>query len=620
MPKLGMEALCLMITCFLIILFFNNSKLDRRSRTQVIYSRLLFVSFAVILAQALVVTFSHYSDFIPRVFIEVTLGVFLILLLLDLFVIFLYTRYIINIDLPDMKKIGGWTSYGIGIVLAMAVAVPALSFWFSKKSNAMAFNDGIPLILIFMVAYELLIGAMFFINRKYLNPKRKTIILLGFFSQLCCFMFQYRHQNMMYFSLGIAIVVLSFYMTLENEDVKLIDQLNSEKDKADKANAAKSNFIANVSHEIRTPINAVLGMDEMILRETKEEMTRQYAYDIKSATQTLHGIINEILDMSKMESGKMEIIPVNYNLRNLLNDTSNMIQFKADDKNLEFRIEVDPAIPIGYVGDEIRIKQILTNILTNAVKYTEKGGIVLRVSAAPGTDDGTRTIRFEVEDTGIGMKKEDLDNISKAYMRFESEKNRNVEGTGLGMTITMQLLDMMDSKLNIESEYGRGTKVSFNLVQPVWDDNFLGDINNDKSFANYGEYEYKQSFEAPQSKVLVVDDNAVNRKVFKGLLKETGLAIDEADSGDACLAMVRRNKYDIVFMDHMMPNMDGIETFRKMKEMEVNQSKNAPVIMLTANAVGGARELYLSEGFDDFIAKPIVPEELEKMICKYLNL
>ena len=620
MPKLGMEALCLMITCFLIILFFNNSKLDRRSRTQVIYARLLFVSFAVILAQALVVAGSHFSDYVPRILIEILLGVFLVLLLCDLFVIFLYTRYIINLDLPDMKKIGGWTSYGIGIVLIMAVAVPAFSFWSSKNSNAMAFNDGIPIILVFMIIYELIIGAMFFINRKYLNPKRKTIIFLGFISQLCCFMFQYRHQNMMFFSLGIAIVVLSFYMTLENEDVKLIDQLNSEKEKADKANAAKSNFIANVSHEIRTPINAVLGMDEMILRETKEEMTRQYAYDIKSATQTLHGIINEILDMSKMESGKMEIIPVNYNLRNLLNDTTNMIQFKADDKNLEFRIEVDPAIPIGYVGDEIRIKQILTNVLTNAVKYTEKGGVVLRVSASYGPDDNTRMLRFEVEDTGIGMKKEDLDNISKAYMRFESEKNRNVEGTGLGMTITMQLLDMMDSKLNIESEYGRGTKVSFNILQPVWDDNFLGDINTDKSFANYGEYEYEKSFEAPHSKVLVVDDNAVNRKVFKGLLKETGLLIDEADSGDACLAMVRRNKYDIVFMDHMMPNMDGIETFRKMKEMEGNQSKGAPVIMLTANAVGGAKELYLSEGFDDFSAKPIVPEELEKMIRRYLKL
>lgn len=620
MPKLGMEALCLMITSFLIILFFNNSKLDRRSKTQVIYSRLLFVSFAVILAQALVVTFTHYSDIIPRVYIEVTLGVFMILLLCDLFVIFLYTRYIINLDLPDMKKIGGWTNYAVGIVLSMAVAVPAFSFWLSKKTSVIAFNDGIPLILVFMVAYELMIGAMFFVNRKYLNPKRKTIILLGFISQLCCFMFQYNHQNMMFFSLGIAIVVLSFYMTLENEDVKLIDQLNSEKEKADKANAAKSNFIANVSHEIRTPINAVLGMDEMILRETKEEMTRQYAYDIKSATQTLHGIINEILDMSKMESGKMEIIPVNYNLRNLLNDTSNMIQFKAEDKHLEFRIEVDPAIPVGYVGDEIRIKQILTNILSNSVKYTEKGGIILRVSAAFGPDESTRMLRFEVEDTGIGMKKEDLDNISKAYMRFESEKNRNVEGTGLGMTITMQLLDMMDSKLNIESEYGKGTKVSFNLLQPVWDDNFLGDVNNDKSFASYGEYEYEKSFEAPNAKVLVVDDNAINRKVFKGLLKETGLAIDEADSGDACLAMIRRNKYDIVFMDHMMPNMDGIETFRKMKEMEGNQSKDAPVIMLTANAVGGAKELYLSEGFDDFIAKPIVPEELEKMIRKYLKL
>ena len=286
MPKLGMEALCLMITGFLIILFFNNSQLDRRSRTQVIYARLLFISFAVILSQAIVVVFHRYSDVIPQIYIEIALGVFMILLLCDLFVIFLYTRYIINIDLPDMKKIGPWSEYVVGILLIMAVVAPAISFGLRKQKNAIAFNDNISMILLFMIAYELLIGTMFFINRKYINPKRKRIIILGFVSQLCCFMFQYRHQNMLFFSLGIAVVVLSFYMTLENEDVKLIDQLNSEKEKADKANAAKSNFIANVSHEIRTPINAVLGMDEMILRETKEETTRQYAYDIKSAWPT----------------------------------------------------------------------------------------------------------------------------------------------------------------------------------------------------------------------------------------------------------------------------------------------------------------------------------------------
>ncbi|MCR4789045.1 MAG: response regulator [Lachnospiraceae bacterium] len=620
MPKLGMEALCLMITGFLIILFFNNSKLDRRSRAQIIYSRLLFVSFALILTQAIVVTFSYYSEYIPKIAIGISLGLFIILLLCDLFIVFLYTRYIINLDLPDLKKIGNWTTWVIVVVLLMAIIVPSVSFVLSRQNNVMAVNDGISVILIFLIVYELLIGLLFFINRKYINPKRKSIILLGFISQLCCFMFQYRHQNMMFFSLGIAVVVLSFYMTLENEDVKLIDQLNVEKDKADKANAAKSNFIANVSHEIRTPINAVLGMDEMILRETHEESTRQYAYDIKSAAQTLHGIINEILDLSKMESGKMEIIPVNYNMRSLLNDTVNMIQFKADDKNLQFDVEADPNIPAGYVGDEIRIKQILTNILSNAVKYTEKGRIVLRLTGKPGNNNDTRILHFEVEDTGIGMKKEDIDNISQAYMRFEAEKNRNVEGTGLGMTITMQLLDMMDSKLDIESEYGRGTRVSFDLLQPVWDEAMFGDFNKDDIEAAPVEYEYEKSFEAPQSKVLVVDDNAMNRKVFRGLLKETRLIIDEAESGEVCINMVRKNKYDIVFMDHMMPYMDGIETFRNMKTMEGNMSKDAPVIMLTANAVGGAKELYLNEGFDDFIAKPIVPEELEKMIKKYLKL
>ena len=618
MPLPSMEILCLMINAFLIIMFYNNNKLNRRSRTQVVYSRLLSISFFLILFEGVAVLIMNSRDYFSEWFVIGTLAVLYILLLCDLYIIFIYTRYIINIDLPDMKKIGSRTNYIPGILLTLTALVPVFSL--KKVNGAFTFSKHIGLVFIFLIVYELSLAILFFVNRKYLNPKRKRIVMLAFLSQVCCISFQIKQPHMFFPALGIALVLLSFYMTLENEDVKLIDQLNIEKDKADKANAAKSSFIANVSHEIRTPINAVLGMDEMILRETAEDTTRQYAYDIKSAASTLHGIINEILDLSKIESGKMEIIPVNYNLRSLLNDTVNMIQFKADDKQLEFTVETDPVLPAGYVGDEIRIKQILTNLLSNSVKYTQEGKIVLRINGKPGPDDSYRTLHFEVEDTGIGMKKEDIDNISQEYLRFESEKNRNVEGTGLGMTITMQLLGMMNAKLDIESEYGSGTKVSFDLIQPVWDETPLGDFKKDMDIAKVAVYEYKNSFEAPQSKVLVVDDNAVNRKVFRGLLKETKLLIDEAESGAVCIDMVRKNKYDIVFMDHMMPDMDGIETFRNMKKMEGNLSKDAPVIMLTANAVGGAKELYLTEGFDDFIAKPIVPEELEKMIKKYLNI
>ncbi|MCR4990070.1 MAG: response regulator [Lachnospiraceae bacterium] len=618
MPQLSMEVLCLMITSFLIIMFYNNRKLDRQARTQIVYSRLLAISFICILLEAGVVSVMFYRDLVSEKFVIAVLALFFFFLLCDLFVIFTYTRYLINMDLPEMKKIGNWTNFFCGGLLLLTAIIPGYSLVY--ENDRYTFSKSINIVFILLVVYELSLAILFFIYRKYINSKRKRIILLAFFSQVCCIMFQVRHSHMFFPALGIVLVLLSFYMSIENEDVKLIDQLNAEKDRADKANAAKSDFIANVSHEIRTPINAVLGMDEMILRETKEESTRQYAYDIKSAAQTLHGIINEILDLSKMESGKMEIIPINYNMRSLLNDTINMIQFKADDKHLNFTVEADPLIPAGYVGDEIRIKQILTNILSNSVKYTEQGDVILRIDGKRDTNESYEILHFEVEDTGIGMKKEDIDNISQEYRRFEAEKNRNVEGTGLGMTITMQLLDMMNSKLQIESEYGKGTKVSFDLRQPIWDDNMLGDFKKEKETGIVEEYEYEKQFEAPLSKVLVVDDNAINRKVFRGLLKETKLIIDEAESGAVCINLVKKNKYDIVFMDHMMPDMDGIETFHNMQKLEGNMSKDAPVIMLTANAVGGAKELYLREGFDDFIAKPIVPEELEKMIKKYLDL
>lgn len=381
------------------------------------------------------------------------------------------------------------------------------------------------------------------------------------------------------------------------------------------ANEAKGKFLARMSHEIRTPINAVLGMDEMILRESGEQHIKEYAMDIYTAGQTLLSLINDILDFSKIESGKMEIVPVKYDISSLIHDIANMASQRAESKNLRFEVEVSHEIPSRLYGDDVRIRQILTNILTNAVKYTREGTVWFRVQSHQ--NDDTTLLRFEVEDTGIGIRKEDLPKLSAEFERIEEERNRNIEGTGLGMSITIQLLALLGSKLQVESTYGKGSKFYFELEQKIIDPTPIGNFKSRvQQLAE--NYNYITKFCAPEANILVVDDNAVNRKVLRSLLKETMVQLTEAAGGKECLQLVQENHYDLIFLDHMMPEMDGLETLHHIKELSDFPCQDTPIVILTANAVSGAREKYLAEGFDDFLSKPIVPEKLEAMIQKML--
>ncbi len=409
---------------------------------------------------------------------------------------------------------------------------------------------------------------------------------------------------------------------LLKEQVKVAKQQNTQLIQAKKdadaarqealaANEAKGKFLARMSHEIRTPINAVLGMDEMILRESREQNIKDYAMDIYMAGQTLLSLINDILDFSKIDSGKMEIVPVEYDFSSMIHDLVNMASQRAKDKDVKLGVEVDHDIPSRMYGDDVRIRQILTNILTNAVKYTHEGSVWLRVYCRREKD--TAVLKFEVEDTGIGIKEQDLPKLSAEFERIEEDRNRNIEGTGLGMNITIQLLALLGSRLQVESTYGKGSKFYFELEQKIMDETPIGDFESRvRQMAE--NYNYGTKFCAPDANVLVVDDNAVNRKVFRNLLKETQIQVTDAEGGAQCLELVQKNHYDLIFLDHMMPEMDGIETLHHMKEFTDFPCQNTPIIVLTANAVSGAKEKYLAEGFDDFLSKPIVPEKLENMM------
>ena len=414
----------------------------------------------------------------------------------------------------------------------------------------------------------------------------------------------------------ILLVMISFavrYLKKSRE----AEYFEHEKILADSANQAKSEFLSNMSHEIRTPINAIMGMNEMVIRESKDKNILEYSENLQNAARTLLGLVNDILDFSKIEAGKMEIIPVEYHVSSMLNDLVNMIETRAAKKNLYFKINVNESMPSVLFGDEIRIKQVITNILTNAVKYTKEGGVTLNVTYRP-IDEERLLFCVSIADTGIGIKKRDLRKLFSAFERIEEERNRTIEGTGLGMNITKKLLEMMGSSLQVDSVYGKGSTFAFEVEQKIMNAEPIGNFQEDYKNSLNQHKKYHESFTAPDARILVVDDTVMNLTVIKGLLKQTKIKIDTALNGTDCLTLVARNKYDIIFLDHRMPGMDGIETLAAMKKIKNNPNASTPVISLTANAISGAKEQYITAGFNDYLTKPINYTALEDLIMNYL--
>ncbi|MCH5255523.1 MAG: response regulator, partial [Lachnospiraceae bacterium] len=388
-------------------------------------------------------------------------------------------------------------------------------------------------------------------------------------------------------------------------------------DEAQLATKSKSVFLSYMSHEIRTPINAVLGMNEMILRECEDEQILTYADNIKSSGKTLLLLINDILDMSKIESGRMDIVPTEYETADIIIDLWNIIYLRAQEKGLKVDFILDETMPRKLYGDDVRIKQIVTNLLTNAVKYTPEGSVELHAAYKKTGADRIDLI-ISVKDTGMGIKQEDMEKLFEDFKRLDEEKNRNIEGTGLGMTITKSLLNLMEGKIDVESEYQKGSTFIVTIPQKVLSDEPTGDFASVMGRQRSESIHKKGSFEAPEAKVLVVDDNNMNLLVFKALLKRTKMNIATADSGKKCLELVKKDSFHIIFMDHMMPDMDGVETLHEIRKLTDSPNVKTPVIALTGNALSGAKEFYLQEGFTDFVTKPVEGEQLERMIVSYL--
>ena len=398
---------------------------------------------------------------------------------------------------------------------------------------------------------------------------------------------------------------------------KKVQENEKKKLAAEQASNAKSHFLANMSHEIRTPINAVLGMDELILRETEEEQTRNYALDIRRAGNSLLSLINDVLDFSKIEAGKMDLVPADYDLALVIADLNDMIRPRMRGKGLDFVIQIDPSLPRFLHGDGSRLKQCILNLLTNAAKYTEKGEVRFAVTVEDKSDSEVG-IRVSVKDTGIGIRKEDIDRLFSAFDRIDEERNRDIEGTGLGMNIVQSLLALMDSHLDVSSEYGKGSEFSFFVRQQIVNDIPIGDYEATAREAIEKELDDTDTFTAPDARVLVVDDNELNLTVAKGLLKRTQIKTDTATGAEDAFAKMVSTEYDVLLIDHMMPMVSGIEMLHLLRKQTDNLNCNKPCIILTANAISGAKENYLAEGFDGYLSKPIDSRELERQLIRFL--
>lgn len=419
-------------------------------------------------------------------------------------------------------------------------------------------------------------------------------------------------------SVAVAILLARVLDRLNKQEQEYKQQmLRLEKQAADEASEAKSRFLADMSHEIRTPINAIIGMNEMILRETDSKDILGYSQNIKQSGHNLLQLINGILDFSKIEDGKMDIVPVRYSVGSQIAYLINSISDRASSKKLTLNVSVDKNIPSELYGDDTRINQVIINLLTNAVKYTEKGSVDFTMKEKERSEDGKILLYFEVKDTGIGIKDTDMEKLFESFERLDVVKNRNIEGTGLGMTITVKLLELMDSELKVESVYGEGSKFSFELWQKIENAEPLGDYREAIAKPRNSE-SYRESFRAPDARILVVDDTKMNLLVVENLLKKTGIKIDTAINGPDSIELAKNNAYDVILMDQRMPGMDGTEAMKEIRNLESSLNSDTPVICLTADVVRGAKERYIQMGFNDYLTKPIDSAELEKMLINYL--
>lgn len=492
------------------------------------------------------------------------------------------------------------------IIISLIVLIMPIQITY--KDNV-AYSSGLSVNMVYGLCF-IMVGIMLYCllrNLKKISTKEYIPLLTFMVLSTFCMIIQKTYPEITLMLMCHSIVTSLMYFTIENPDVKMVKELEVAKNEAEKANHAKSEFLSSMSHELRTPLNAIVCFSELL--ESKEGLdseSKDFAKDIVSASHNLLDLVNGVLDISKIEAGKMELINKEYNSQELFNSLSTMVIPRIGDKPIDFKTVIASDIPPVLKGDTGKLKQIILNLLTNAVKYTDKGFIKYRIECINDFKNNKTKLIITITDTGRGIKKEDIDRLFKKFERLEEDRNTSIEGTGLGLAITEGLAELMGGKITVISDYGKGSTFKFVVIQEIVNVELKEEKSNITS-SDYNTFEGK--------KALIVDDSKLNLKVAENVLKNFLVTTESVTSGLECLSCVNSKKYDIIFMDIMMPNMSGEEVLRKLRENGVN----TPVIALTADAIEGQEEKYMSEGFDGYISKPINKEKLSYVLNKYLG-